>query len=397
MCANFLGLKTRDDVDDKIYSNKPTLADRIILKIESLFEAQCIACLETYQNKLADTPLKSCFRCLQGSHNCDAMMSANKALSMPGSVWLCFGCYKQFDALAPTREKKSKNRKEDTVTEGSTQNDEGSQDQSTSDPSTNENADSLTSDENTSHDDVKVVNTPEICPLYIKNSCPHGISGKRKVNGVICKNEHPRGCPKYLRSGKRGCNKGNKNNKCKLFHSILCKFSVKHRRCINLQCTYVHLSNTKRWPISDDYPRPDITRDNTHPRGRPADQPGRQPREIRENPTELTQHQSEIQDFQLESSIISKLITDMRKDFQQELDQIKKQLSEQHTKVPQIPWQMHPPIQGQVYQIPRNAPYPPPPLQQTQLQQQVPVSKAVPPTPVSNIRPKRPRGISTCQ
>ena len=32
-CANFLGLKTSDDNEHKIYSNKPTLADRIILKI----------------------------------------------------------------------------------------------------------------------------------------------------------------------------------------------------------------------------------------------------------------------------------------------------------------------------------------------------------------------------
>ena len=86
ICANFLGLKTRNAANDKIFGNKPTIADRIILKIESFFEADCAACKSKYRNKFGDEPLKSCFRCLQGSHDCDSMQSTNQALTMPGAV-----------------------------------------------------------------------------------------------------------------------------------------------------------------------------------------------------------------------------------------------------------------------------------------------------------------------
>ena len=106
--ANFLGLNTRDGDNGKIFSNKQTLADRIILKIESHFDAECAACEEIYRNKLTDKPMKVCFRCLQGSHDCDKMKDENIDLSMPGAVWLCKGCYRQFDVLAPTKEKKGR-------------------------------------------------------------------------------------------------------------------------------------------------------------------------------------------------------------------------------------------------------------------------------------------------
>ena len=69
-CAVFLKLKTRLN-REKIYSNKLTLADRIILKIESFFEAQCNECLEMYTNHLdaEEPPPFTCFLCMQGSHD----------------------------------------------------------------------------------------------------------------------------------------------------------------------------------------------------------------------------------------------------------------------------------------------------------------------------------------
>ena len=45
-CANFLGLKTRDESNQLIFTNKPTLADRIITKIESFFPSKCQDCGE---------------------------------------------------------------------------------------------------------------------------------------------------------------------------------------------------------------------------------------------------------------------------------------------------------------------------------------------------------------
>ena len=47
-CARFVGLKTRDENNCMIFTNKPTLADRVIIKIESLFPSTCQECCEEY-------------------------------------------------------------------------------------------------------------------------------------------------------------------------------------------------------------------------------------------------------------------------------------------------------------------------------------------------------------
>ena len=53
-CANFLGLKTRDESNQLIFTNKPTLADRIITKIESFFPSKCQDCGEGYRVKYSE-------------------------------------------------------------------------------------------------------------------------------------------------------------------------------------------------------------------------------------------------------------------------------------------------------------------------------------------------------
>ena len=253
-CAKFLGLKTRDEVNGKIFSNKPTLADRIILKIESHFEAECAACDASYRNKLADKPQKICFRCLQGSHDCDKMKDSSIDLSMPGAVWLCKGCYRQFDALAPTKEKKSKKEECQTTqrVQPTTHEDTGASNGEVEDENGQLASDSPT--ENGSGPPLNETTRRQICEKYVKNCCPHGISGTRKINGRNCGKDHPRACPRWLRNGskKYGCTR----KKCKLFHPVLCRYSVRTRRCENLACTYVHIANTKRWPASEDVHQP---------------------------------------------------------------------------------------------------------------------------------------------
>ena len=79
-CAKLLGLVPRDEAGKKLYQNLDVLGDRIILKIEALFEIQCDDCTETYRNKLEDTPLLKCQLCLQGSHNCEALRNKFEAV-----------------------------------------------------------------------------------------------------------------------------------------------------------------------------------------------------------------------------------------------------------------------------------------------------------------------------
>ena len=353
ICANFLGLKTRDHENGKIFSNKPTLADRIILKIESHFEAECGACNLTYRNKLADKPLKVCFRCLQGSHDCDDMKNSSNDLTMPGAVWLCNGCYRQFDALAPTKEKKTRKaeatqpstQQEQTNEPGTNTLEERRNEDTSYDPSENgENDHSHSHLEITNQNDQnRPRNRRQICPKYVKNCCPHGISGTRKINGRKCDKYHPRACPRWLLNGPRrqGCTSRN----CKLFHPVLCRYSVRSRRCENLACTYVHISQTKRWPASEDNYEPLENNPGSSSEQAPLGN---------ENITQGDERNGQSQQYQTpagnqqspEMTHLTKLITDMRKDFQEELDQLRKQIIS-HNVYP--PWKPPAPAITQPY------------------------------------------------
>ena len=359
-CANFLGLKTRDGDKGKIFSNKQTLADRIILKIESHFDAECAACEEVYRNKLADKPLKVCFRCLQGSHDCDKMKGANIDLSMPGAVWLCKGCHRQFDALAPTKEKKG--RKGESLNlqlqHSASQNvrevpneeispDEEAETNTNTDAHTGTNSNVQLVEENNHSSDPASSETVRssrntqrvICEKYVKNCCPHGISGTRKINGRKCEKDHPRACPRWLKNGPRkyGCNRRN----CKLFHPVLCRYSVRSRRCENLACTYVHIAYTRRWPASEDefQSHTNNTGAGTQEQTTNGDINSYQNPPAENRQQSYSQHQA-AHDQNLENSYLAQLITDMRQDFQTELDQMKKQLNEQRTYVPPPVWHL---------------------------------------------------------
>ena len=68
----------RDDEDKKLYKNMSVLVDRVILKIESLFETQCEDCNEKYTNSLEDDSPFTCKLCMQGSHNCQILLDRKK-------------------------------------------------------------------------------------------------------------------------------------------------------------------------------------------------------------------------------------------------------------------------------------------------------------------------------
>ena len=99
-CAKLLGFTVKDEEGKKCYKNLEMLSDRIILKIESLFEMHCDECNDEYCNTLEDTPLLHCRLCMQGSHNCESMklkaQSYNECLEgstqSKGLVWLCHEC-----------------------------------------------------------------------------------------------------------------------------------------------------------------------------------------------------------------------------------------------------------------------------------------------------------------
>ena len=100
-CALLLKVKARsDDGKTKLYKNKETLADRIILKIESLFEAECSDCKVMYQNTLDSVPDFTCRLCLLGSHDCEEIKKKVLNVGAPtpvGFVWICHVCLQKND------------------------------------------------------------------------------------------------------------------------------------------------------------------------------------------------------------------------------------------------------------------------------------------------------------
>ena len=85
----------------------------------------------------------------------------------------------------------------------------------------------------------------EICPLYKENSCPHGLTGKREINGSPCPGKHPRKCHYHTRKyGSSGCRYSAK--RCPYFHPALCENSLKLQICLIDECKKYHIIGTDR-------------------------------------------------------------------------------------------------------------------------------------------------------
>ena len=257
-CGIALNVKQPDPLNPvrKLFGTKKIAADRIILKIESHFEQKCDECSENYRNKFGDdTSPMQCFLCLQGSHNCTAMAEKigdhnTDAVNKPaGSVWLCRGCRLKNDPY----EKRKRAVQFQTAGNDDTTNDTADATQQAEDDDEEEDAEDE-EDRPSPRRDEPGNSRKKVCLLYSKNQCPHGATGKIKIDGKICSDPHPRKCLKFCRYGNkkgRGCQKA---RSCPMYHPILCKFSVRHGECRNRECTFTHLRHTKR-PASqsDDY------------------------------------------------------------------------------------------------------------------------------------------------
>jgi hypothetical protein len=103
-----------------------------------------------------------------------------------------------------------------------------------------------------------------ICEGYKRNYCKHGRDGKTEVDGVPCKQLHPKKCYPWINAGtdsRLGCNKG---KDCDYYHPILCRNSVRYRRCLNAECTFAHLKYTKRYRRNNERNRPNNDHRETH-------------------------------------------------------------------------------------------------------------------------------------
>jgi len=98
-----------------------------------------------------------------------------------------------------------------------------------------------------------------ICRFYQRNICKHGITGKG-IPGEECKYSHPKRCAKYTAHGtfQGGCKKG---KQCKDFHPNLCRDGLRFKLCTNAECRFIHIKGTKRTEPSREMRNPD---ESTH-------------------------------------------------------------------------------------------------------------------------------------
>lgn len=252
-CAEFLNIPIKHGNGSRIFTNKPSLAMRIVLEIESFFPAVCCECTEEYsvQFQLADTPKLQCFLCFQGSHNCDQF--TDKFLALPtefptGLVWLCTSC-KSVNNPIKTKESKSRTNSS-TPSVAPTPANSGINTptpiHSASDDSEDENHPFCPDELAKKLIKAKKEKADDVCSEFKKGKCPHGISGNTLHNGVSCPKKHPKRCHKFMRFGahkKRGCTL---DTSCENFHPQHCKSSFLKRQCFDENCTLVHLAGTKR-------------------------------------------------------------------------------------------------------------------------------------------------------
>ena len=96
-CGSFLNIELRRDIT-KIYSNKASLALRIILEIESFFPTICEDCSEEYSNPhdSLNPPILRCFYVYKVPIIVNKLRDAenkNPAPPAAGNVWLCSNCH----------------------------------------------------------------------------------------------------------------------------------------------------------------------------------------------------------------------------------------------------------------------------------------------------------------
>ena len=388
-CAELLRFKVRsEDGKEKLYKNQALLADRIIMRIESLFEANCSDCNETYHNALDATPLFICRLCMLGSHDCEVIKKKAEAMSAKapvGYVWLCSICLSKNnleDFEPPTKSAKKDSTKAksasdsepaiDTIVEEKGEEVEADTDL--------EEEDTENKEENTTRgkrhsprrgrdsesDPSEPREDAPICELYKRRQCPHGKTGKKLVDGKFCEKKHPKRCFKYSNFGardKRGCRKG---KKCKYWHPRLCSGSLANKVCVNDECTFFHLEGTKRLDPDNDNRSYRRKEEQHHvPNNKPPQKAGNlkaprfsttsafytpYPPTVGKEGKSTAQTKSGRADD--ESTFLFKLIEEMKSGFQEQINELKESLHASQESQ----------FQQQQFNNPVNRYYPPPPM-----------------------------------
>ena len=315
--ANFL------DQLPKSYKYKNELIQGIISRIDSLLLELCSKCEIKYSINKTEVPILSCINCGQGCHTECYRDIVDIMKTYPGIHYQCHRCEaksNQADLITATQDEHSKAANDEN------DSDDDDDPELTPYQRPRENENPPNQNENPPHHHPPNQNegetTQPTCQKYIRGSCPHGISGKTPVNGQICSFRHPKRCMKFCRNGpysKYGCDKG---RECQYMHPVLCKYSLKFRKCTNLRCKFTHLKFTKRYDTVD--PKSPPIEDNSATEYQPTSQSSSQ------NNTTKTSQSGEGNHF-------LEMLPEILSQIQQDLKLLKEQKNHQPPAPPPLP------------------------------------------------------------
>ena len=226
---------------------KEDYAKDIISFFKFLKPTQCLTCSENYVptgDDFKENQVK-CLMCKRPSHhNCYKDSSVNPEI---GIVFLCSECLSERKAKDV-----EENDKQPLDTTAKPTTPKGLKKKSQTDSDSDENSDDESCEHKPKKDkyqkDRKKGSDEKDCPLYLKRICPHGLTGKRLVNGKPCPQKHRKYCRYFMEYGPSGCRF---KSQCRYLHPRLCENSLKLKTCLNKSCTEFHLKGTQRKPTNN--------------------------------------------------------------------------------------------------------------------------------------------------
>ena len=231
--------------------NKEEFARDIITFLDFLKPTLCLKCNTNYvptRDDHSDEKLK-CHNCRRPSHS-DCYID-HEDNSKIGIIYFCGECMSAKTANALTESLRL--HQEQQLTE-------------TPKPQVNETCKPAEKKpEEKGEEEVEQNENASDCPLYLKRICPHGLTGRREVNGKSCPLKHRKLCFYFARNGPSGCHF---KKRCKYLHPTVCQNSLKIKVCLNDACQEFHFKGTQR-----------IARDNTI-----LNKPATNPSQIRDQP-----------------------------------------------------------------------------------------------------------------
>lgn len=356
-CAQFLKIETEDHEGKTLFSNKPSIANRIILEIQSFYPAICGACNEEYSNKFdaESTPVVRCFLCFQGCHDCDQFTepTIDSSKYLPGTVWLCRSCHEVNNPMKnqnvpskPASRVQSKAHTPAHTPQHKVDSDVPIDNKELATRLNELKKQQVQNESHSSHTSKSNIQLDDICELFKIGKCPHGVSGKTAAKGKpSCPKSHPKRCKKFIKHGKKnryGCRKAN----CNFFHPEHCPSSLSQKCCYSEECTLVHLAGTKRFkpPDRDSYRRKDTDNRNRNERSRfRSNTQGARSRATSESQHTKTSPQTSTDFLELRSLLMT---------LQKDIVGLKSSIAEQESRINSLPPTLSIP--------PRS--YPPPPL-----------------------------------